>query len=139
MPVRSAKAVWKGNLREGNGTASFGGFEGRYSFPSRFEEGEGTNPEEMIGAAFAACFSMALSAELGRAGFEPDEVRTEARVHIEKDGAGFSITRIDLNTEARVPGIDDALFQEQAGKAKAGCPVSRALAVADIRLDAKLV
>jgi osmotically inducible protein OsmC len=119
--------------------ASFGGFEGRYSFPSRFEEGEGTNPEEMIGAAFAACFSMALAGNLGKAGFEPDEVRSEAKVHIEKSAEGFSITRIDLSTEVRAQGIDEGTFQEQAMAAKAGCPVSRALAVEDVRLEAKLV
>lgn len=139
MPVRSAKAVWKGDLKEGKGTASFGGFEGAYSFPSRFEEGPGTNPEEMIGAALASCFSMALSANLGKAGFSPDEVRTEAQVHLDKAGDGFEISRIELTTEARVPGIDDGAFQEQAQKAKEGCPVSKALAVRDIRLDARLV
>jgi osmotically inducible protein OsmC len=139
MAVRTAKAVWRGGLKDGRGTASFTGFEGSYSFPSRFEEGEGTNPEEMIGAAFAACFSMALSANLGGAGYTPDEVRTEARVHLEKGSEGFSLTRIDLVTEARVPGIDDAAFQEQASKAKAGCPIARALAVSDVRLEARLV
>jgi osmotically inducible protein OsmC len=139
MPVRSAKAVWRGNLKEGSGTASFGGFEGRYSFPSRFEEGEGTNPEEMLGAAFAACFSMALSNNLATAGFTPDEVRSEARVHLEKAGQGFAVSRIELTTEARVPGIDDATFQDQAEKAKSGCPISKALAVQDVRLDASLV
>lgn len=139
MPVRSAKAVWRGGLQDGKGTASFGNFEGAYSFPSRFEEGEGTNPEEMIGAAFAACFSMALAGNLGKAGHPPDEVRSEARVHIEKGASGFSITRIDLTTEVRAPGIDDGTFQEQAQAAKSGCPVSRALAVEDVRLEAKLV
>ncbi|MEX2541605.1 MAG: OsmC family protein [Trueperaceae bacterium] len=139
MAVRSANAVWRGGLKEGKGSASFGGFEGSYSFPSRFEEGEGTNPEEMIGAALAACFSMALSGNLGGAGFAPDEIRTEARVHLEKSAEGFAISRIDLVTEARVPGIDDTTFQEQAKAAKSGCPISRALSVSDIRLEAKLV
>lgn len=139
MAVRSAHAVWRGGLKEGKGSASFTDFEGSYSFPSRFEEGEGTNPEEMIGAALAACFSMALSGNLGGAGFASDEIRTEARVHLEKSAEGFSISRIDLVTEARVPGIDDAKFQEQAQAAKSGCPISRALSVSDIRLDAKLV
>lgn len=139
MPVRSAKAVWKGSLKEGEGSASFSGFEGRYSFPSRFEEGEGTNPEEMIGAALASCFSMAFSANLGEAGYQPDEVRTEARVHLDKGADGFLISAIDLITEARVPGIEDDTFQEQAQKAKSGCPVSKALAVSKITLDAKLV
>jgi osmotically inducible protein OsmC len=139
MAVRTAKAVWRGGLKEGRGTASFTGFEGSYSFPSRFEDGEGTNPEEMIGAALASCFSMALSGNLGGAGYAPDEVRTEARVHLEKAAEGFTITRIDLTTEARVPGIDDGAFQEQAQKAKTGCPISRALAVPDVRLEARLV
>lgn len=139
MAVRSARAIWRGGLKDGKGSASFTGFEGTYSFPSRFEEGEGTNPEEMIGAALASCFSMALSANLGRAGFEPQEVRSEAKVHLEKSDEGFSITRIDLITEARVPGIEDAAFQEQAQAAKSGCPVSRALAVKDVRLEARLV
>ena len=138
MPVRSAKAVWRGDLRNGEGTASFGDFEGRYSFPSRFEEGEGTNPEEMIGAAFAACFSMALAGNLGKAGHAPEEVSTSARVHIEKGADGFSITRIDLSTEVRAPGIDEDTFREQAEAAKKGCPVSRALAVPDVRLEARL-
>ncbi|MEX2536586.1 MAG: OsmC family peroxiredoxin [Trueperaceae bacterium] len=139
MPVRSAKAEWRGNLREGNGTASFGNFEGAYSFPSRFEEGEGTNPEEMMGAAFAACYAMALAGNLGAAGFAPDEIRSEAKVHVEKGAAGFSITRIDPTVEARAQGIDEGAFQEQAEKTKTTCPVSKALAVKDVRLKAKLL
>lgn len=139
MPVRSAKAVWRGGLKDGEGTASFGGFEGRYTFPSRFEEGEGTNPEEMIGAAFAACYSMALAGSLGKVGHPPQEISSDAKVHIEKSPEGFTITRIDLVTEARVPGIDEAAFQEQAEATKTACPVARALAVKDVRLEAKLV
>lgn len=139
MAIRTARAVWKGGLKEGNGSASFTGFEGSYSFPSRFEEGEGTNPEEMIGAALASCFAMQLSGNLGGAGYEPDEVRTEAKVHLEKDGGGFSITRIDLDTEVRAQGLVDEDLQEQARKAKEICPVSRALAVSDIRVEARLI
>jgi osmotically inducible protein OsmC len=116
-----------------------GAYEGQYSFASRFEEGTGTNPEELIAAAHAGCFSMALSGGLSRAGHPPTRVHTTARVHLEKGDAGFSITAIDLDTEAEVPGIDDATFQEQAATAKAGCPVSRALAAVEIRLDARLV
>jgi len=141
MAVRNASAVWSGGLQDGGGTVRLGSgaFEGRYSFSSRFEEGTGTNPEELIGAAHAGCFSMALAAGLGRAGFAPKRVATSARVHLTKGEAGFSISRIELACEAEVPGIDDAAFQEQALAAKAGCPVSRALAAIEIRLEAKLV
>jgi lipoyl-dependent peroxiredoxin len=140
MPVRNARAVWEGGLKGGQGTVSLGSgaFEGRYSFGSRFEEAGGTNPEELLGAAHAGCFSMALSAGLGRTGFEPKRVATAAKVHLEKVGEGFKITRIDLDCEAEVPGIDDAAFQEAARKAKEGCPVSQALAGVEITLDARL-
>jgi osmotically inducible protein OsmC len=141
MPVRKASAVWEGGLKDGQGTVRLGSgaFEGRYSFGSRFEEAPGTNPEELIGAAHAGCFSMALAAGLGKAGFGPKRVATAARVHIEKVGEGFQITAIDLAAEAEVPGLDDAKFQEFARGAKEGCPVSKALAAVEIRLDAKLV
>ena len=141
MPVRKASAVWEGDIRGGNGKVSLGSgaFEGRYSFGSRFEEAAGTNPEELIGAAHAGCFSMALSGGLGRGGHTPKRIATTAKVHIEKVGEGFSITRIELDTEAEVPGIDDATFQDFAKKAKEGCPVSRALAGTQITLNAKLV
>ena len=141
MPVRSSSAEWKGTLREGNGTMKMksGAYEGPYSFVSRFEEGTGTNPEELIAAAHAGCFSMALSGALGRAGFTPESIRTTANVHIENTGGGFGITKIELQTEAKVPGIDEAAFMEQANGAKAGCPVSKALAGVEITLDAKLV
>ena len=116
-----------------------GAYEGPYSFQSRFEEGDGTNPEELIAAAHAGCFSMALSGELGRAGHEVDSVETEARVHIDKVEAGFAIKRIELITRASVPGIDDDEFQQHAQAAKEGCPVSQALAaVESIELDAQL-
>jgi osmotically inducible protein OsmC len=141
MPVRKASAVWEGDIRGGNGKVSLGSgaFEGRYSFGSRFEEAAGTNPEELIGAAHAGCFSMALSGGLGRGGHTPKRIATTAKVHIEKVGEGFSITRIELDTEAEVPGIDDATFQDFARKAKEGCPVSKALAGTEITLNAKLV
>ncbi|HEX5714922.1 MAG TPA: OsmC family protein [Thermoanaerobaculia bacterium] len=141
MPVRKADAVWEGDIRGGNGKVSLGSgaFEGRYSFGSRFEEGAGTNPEELIGAAHAGCFSMALSGGLGRGGHTPKRIATTAKVHIEKVGEGFAITRIELDTQAEVPGIDDATFQEFAKKAKEGCPVSKALAGTEITLNAKLV
>jgi osmotically inducible protein OsmC len=141
MPTRNASAVWNGSLKEGHGTMKLGSgaFEGRYSFGSRFEEAGGTNPEELIGAAHAGCFSMALAAGLGRAGFEPEQVSTRARVHLTKDDAGFKVSKIELETEAKVPGLDDAAFQEHAEGAKESCPVSRALAGAEITLQAKLV
>jgi osmotically inducible protein OsmC len=141
MPVRKANAVWEGSLKEGQGKVSLGSgaYEGRYSFGSRFEEAGGTNPEELIGAAHAGCFSMALSAGLGRAGHNPTRVATSAKVHLEKVGEGFKITRIELDNESQVPGIDDAAFQEQAKKAKEGCPVSQALAGVEISLNARLV
>ncbi len=140
MAVRSAEAVWTNGLKDGKGTVKLGSgaYEGAYSFASRFEEGPGTNPEELIGAAHAGCFSMALSAGLERAGHRPKSVKTKARVHLEKVGDGFQITRIQLQTDAQVPGIDQAKFQEQAEAAKKGCPVSRALAGVQIELDAKL-
>jgi lipoyl-dependent peroxiredoxin len=115
-----------------------GAFEGQYSFSSRFEEGTGTNPEELIAAAHAGCFTMALSAGLERAGFPPSSVDTAAKVHLERGESGFRISRIDLTCTATVPGIDDEAFQEQAATAKANCPVSQALAAVDIKLEATL-
>jgi lipoyl-dependent peroxiredoxin len=142
MAKREASARWDGSLTDGNGTMRLGtgAFEGPYSFQSRFEEGDGTNPEELIAAAHAGCFSMALSGELGRAGHEAGSVETDATVHIEKVEGGFGITRIELSTRARVPGISNDEFQETAEAAKQGCPVSKALAsVNSIELDAQLV
>jgi osmotically inducible protein OsmC len=141
MPVRTSSARWNGTLTEGNGTMALGSgaFEGQYSFSSRFEEGTGTNPEELIGAAHAGCFSMAFSGGLGRAGFTPDFIETTAKVRVEKSDAGFTITTIELVTRGSVPGIDEATFQKEAEAAKAGCPVSRALAGVEISLDAQLV
>ena len=141
MPVRNADARWEGDLPSGKGTMRFGGgaFEGQYSFNSRFEEGAGTNPEELIAAAHAGCFSMAFSNGLAKAGFTPTRVDTTANVHLEKTDAGFGITKIELRTEAEVPGIDEAAFNEQAETAKKNCPVSKALGAVEISLDAKLV
>jgi osmotically inducible protein OsmC len=140
MAVRMSEAEWRGNLREGAGRVKLGSgaFEGNYSVPSRFEDGKGTNPEELLGAAHAGCYSMALSAGLSKAGHPPTRVHTVARVHLEKVGEGFGITRIELECEAEVPGIDAAAFQEQAEGAKKGCPVSKALAATEITLKAKL-
>lgn len=141
MAVRSASARWQGILAEGSGTMRLGGggYEGAYSAQSRFEEGAGTNPEELVAAAHAGCFSMALTAALGRAGFSPQQVETTAKVQLLKRDEGFRITRIDLETVATVPDIDDAKFQEIAEGAKSGCPVSVALGgVPEIVLDARL-
>jgi osmotically inducible protein OsmC len=141
MAVRGASAEWKRSLKEGAGSMRLGSgaFEGSYSFVSRFENGAGTNPEELIGAAHAGCFSMALSAALGRAGFTPTSIKTTAKVHLGTSDAGPTITQIDLEVEGDVPGIDAANFQAQAEGAKKGCPVSRALAgVPNITLKTSL-
>jgi osmotically inducible protein OsmC len=140
MPTRTSSAQWSGNLARGSGTMSLGSgaFEGAYSAASRFENGDGTNPEELIAAAHAGCFSMALALTLSQAGHEPDSVHTTAEVHLDKDGEGFSITRSDLTTEVKVEGLDDAEFQKYAEEAEKGCPVSRALGAIEIGLDAKL-
>jgi lipoyl-dependent peroxiredoxin len=141
MPIRTSSARWSGNLTEGSGTirTGKGGFEGNYSFKSRFEEGEGTNPEELIGAAHAGCFSMAFSKGLADAGHIPTSVETTAKVHLDKTDAGMTVTRIDLDTVGDVPGIDDAEFQKIAEGAKANCTISRLLSPgAEITLSARL-
>lgn len=141
MAIRKAQAVWQGTLKEGQGSMKFGSgaFEGAYSFASRFEEGAGTNPEELIGAAHAGCFSMALSASLERAGFPARSVETQAKVHLNKVEGAFRITRIELSCNAQVPGIPAEQFAGIAEAAKAGCPVSAALAGVQIDLDARLI
>lgn len=136
MPVRTAEAEWLGRLRDGKGTMHFDAYDGPYSFASRFEEGQGTNPEELIGAAHAGCFSMALSAELEKAGYSAVRVHTVAKVHLDP---AEGITAIDLQTDATVPGIENAAFLHIANQAKVGCPVSKALAAIIINLDARLV
>jgi osmotically inducible protein OsmC len=141
MAVQSASAEWNGSLKEGSGKmrVGTGAFEGPFTFVSRFENGPGTNPEELIGAAHAGCFSMALSAALGRAGHNPTSIKTNSKVHLGTSDAGPTITRIELDVEGVVPGIDQAKFQEFAEGAKKGCVVSRALAgVPDITLKATL-
>ena len=143
MPTRTAEAEWQGDLKEGKGTLKMEGsaaFEGPYSFASRFEQGPGTNPEQLIAAAHAACYSMAFSHGLASNGFTPKRVHTTANVHLEKVEGGFAITLIELNAEAEVPGIDEKAFQEQAEAARIGCPISKALsAVKEIKLNAKLL
>jgi osmotically inducible protein OsmC len=141
MTIRTARATWNRTLKGGAGSVKLGSgvFEGAYSFPSRFENGPGTNPEELIAAAHAACFSMALSSLLEKQGHPAVRIDTVAKVHLGITAAGPTLTRIDLETEGDVPGLDDAGFARHAEAAKKGCLVSRALAaVSDIRLQARL-
>ena len=138
--VRKASAEWRGSLKEGKGTIS--GESGAlvnlpYSFKTRFENEKGTNPEELIGAAHAGCFSMALSAQLGGAGITPESIRTTAAVTLEKVGEGFSVTAVHLDVSARIPGADRAAFEKAANEAKAGCPISKLLN-AKITMNARL-
>lgn len=137
MAIRSASAVWNGTLTEGAGTMKLGSgaFEGAYSFASRFEEGTGTNPEELIGAAQAGCFSMYLAAKLTDAGFPPTQIRSSAKVHL---GEGPRVTLIELETEATVPNIDEATFQENVEISKMNCPISLALSGPELRVNARL-
>src|SRR5437588_9999248 len=141
MTIRTGSAVWEGTLKDGKGTMKLGSgaFEGPFSFLSRFENGKGTNPEELIGAAEAGCFSMALSFNLEKAGHPANKINTTAEVKLEPSGGGFKITSINLTTEADVPGIDQAAFNEQAELTKKTCPVSVALSGTQINLNAKLV
>ena len=138
MAIRNSEAVWQGSLRDGSGVMKLGSgaYEGPYTYASRFESGPGTNPEELIGAAHAGCFSMFLSALLSKDGFVPDRIDTTATVHLE---AGPTIALIELTTKAQVPGIDQAKLEEYAAAAKANCPVSKALASVEIKLNATLV
>ncbi|HEU4875376.1 MAG TPA: OsmC family protein [Pyrinomonadaceae bacterium] len=142
MPTRKAEAEWEGNLAEGSGRLKVGSgaFEGPYSFKSRFEEGQAaTNPEELLGAAHAGCFTMALTAQLSRAGIKAKRIHTEARVKLEKVGEAFSITHIELEMEAEIPDVDDAAFQKYALDAKQNCPLSKALAATQVSMTAKLL
>jgi len=138
MAIRSSFAEWKGTLREGSGTMKVGktGYEGPFTFASRFESGPGTNPEELIGAAHAGCFSMFLSAVLTKAGFKPTRIATTATVHL---GDGPTITLIELDTQAEVPDLTELDLQRHAEEAKKGCPVSKALAGPEIRMKASLI
>ncbi|MBI5165125.1 MAG: OsmC family protein [Magnetospirillum sp.] len=140
MTVRTAEARWEGGLKEGSGAVKLGSgaFAGPYSYPSRFEDGSGTNPEELIGAAHAGCFAMALAATLEKAGTVPQTVDARARVHFGKVGDNFAITTIELDCTAVVPGLSDEDFQRHATTAKATCPVSKALAGVEVVLTAKL-
>jgi osmotically inducible protein OsmC len=140
MAVRTADAEWKGSLAQGTGTLTTesGALSSPYSFQSRFEEGDGTNPEELLAAAHAGCYSMALSHALAEAGHAPESVHTTAHVTLDSEGEGFAITAIQLVCRARVPGLDGGTFLEHAEDAKVGCPVSKALASVEISLDAAL-
>ena len=141
MSTRKAHARWEGGIKEGKGAIDFGSgvFKGAYSFASRFEDGKGTNPEELLAAAHAACFAMATSLFLDEAGFKPDYVDATAHVTIMPQDGGFKITRSHLVCKAKVPGIDHATFVQHAESAKANCPISQALAGTDITLEAALV
>jgi osmotically inducible protein OsmC len=140
MPKRKATAVWNGSVKRGKGKLSVesGAFETGYSFSSRFESGGGTNPEELLGAAEAGCFSMALSMMLGEAGYSPESIETTASVSIKAQGDDISIPTIELDCTATVPEIDDDEFEQVAQKARANCPVSQALKNVDISLNARL-
>jgi lipoyl-dependent peroxiredoxin len=141
MPLRKAEAAWHGTFADGQGDMRLGSgaFEGAYSYRSRMEEGPGTNPEELLGAAHAGCFSMSLARRLSSDGYPPERIHTEARVRFGRAGEGYAIGRIDLRTEAEVPGVDEGLFLEKAEAAKRDCAVSKALAGVEIGLEAKLV
>jgi osmotically inducible protein OsmC len=140
MIVRTAEAEWRGGVRNGSGSVSLGSgaFEGHYSLGSRFEKEVGTNPEELLGAAHASCFAMAFSLLLAKAGYAPEVINTVAKVHIDQIGESFAITRIELVTEAKVPGLDATDFAVYAQIAKRDCPVSKALAGVEISLAAHL-
>lgn len=141
MSIRYAEAVWEGNLKEGIGKMQIGSgvYQGNYSYASRFEESPGSNPEELIGAALAGCFSMALSGDLGKMGITPTRIETKAKVHLDRVEGKPTITKIELETEAIIPDIDEASFLRQAEITKTGCPVSRALTAVEITLNAKLL
>jgi osmotically inducible protein OsmC len=141
MPTRKAHALWEGNLKDGKGQIDFGNgaFKGAYSFASRFEQGNGTNPEELLGAAHASCFAMALSLVLDQAGFRPHFVDATAHVTVVPQNGGFKITKSHLVCKAKVSEIDQATFERHADAAKANCPVSQALAGTEITLETRLV
>lgn len=140
MATRTSTATWEGNLREGKGTMRIGPgtYDMPYGFGSRFENGAGTNPEELIAAAHAGCFSMALAHALSEAGHPPVRVESSAKVHLEKSKDGFAIPRIELATDVDAPGLDEATFRKHAEEAKKNCPVSKVLAGAEITLEASL-
>ena len=141
MTTRNAHARWEGSIKEGKGRVDFGNgaFKGSYTFASRFEDGKGTNPEELLAAAHASCFAMGLSLALGKAGFKPDYIDATAQVTVSPQDGGFKITKSHIACIANVPGIDQVSFNQNAQAAKSGCPISRALAGTEITLEARLV
>lgn len=139
MSVRSANAKWNGTLKDGSGTMNFSNYSGPYTYVSRFEEGEGTNPEELVGAAHSGCYSMFLAALISGEGYVPESVETEARVHLGKDETGPVITTIELDCKVKCDGLSPEKFQELSMAAKEKCPISRLVSAADIRLNASLL
>jgi len=139
MSVRSAKSIWNGTLKEGNGTMNCSNYSGPYTFASRFEEGDGTNPEELVGAAHSGCYSMFLSALISGEGYVPESIETTATVHLGKDDIGPVVTTIELNCEVKCNGLSQEQFQELAVAAKEKCPISRLVAAADVQLTASLL
>ena len=138
MPVRTGQAQWNGTLKSGKGEMDLGGMKRPFSFSSRMEEGQGSNPEELLASALAGCYSMALSADLEKAGFDPQQVSTTAKANFNNTSGKWTVESMDLDVTARVPGIDDTRFQQIADGTKSGCPVSRALAGVKINVNAKL-
>ncbi|HVL81427.1 MAG TPA: OsmC family peroxiredoxin [Actinomycetota bacterium] len=139
MPVRNASAQWEGDLKSGKGVMRFADFEGPYTFARFEEQGDGTDPEELVGASLAGCFSMALANKLAQAGHPPTRVATDARVHLDRTDAGPTITTIELSLEAEVPGIDRETFDRLVEETRTGCPISRALGGVEKKVDAKLL
>lgn len=139
MSIRKANALWKGTLKDGKGTMNFSNYSGPYTFASRFEEGDGTNPEELVGAAHAGCYSMFLAALISGDQLKPESVETTAKVHLGRDETGPLVTVIELDTRVSCPGLTRERFDELAAEAKAKCPISRLVAAADIRLKAELI
>ncbi len=139
MSIRSANSKWNGTLKDGSGTMNFSTYSGPFTFASRFEEGDGTNPEELVGAAHSGCYSMFLAALIGGAGFTPDTVETTAKVHLGKDDVGPLVTTIELICQVKCDGLSQEKFEELAADAKAKCPISRLVAAADIQLSATLL
>ena len=139
MSVRTAKSQWNGTLKDGEGTMNFSNYSGPFTFKSRFEEGTGTNPEELVGAAHSGCYSMFLAALISGEGLAPESVETTSKVHLGKDEKGPVITTIELECQVKCEGLSQEKFEELAAAAKEGCPISRLVAAADIKLSATLV
>ena len=139
MSVRTAKSMWHGTLKEGKGTMNFSNYSGPYTYKSRFEEGSGTNPEELVGAAHSGCYSMFLAALISGEGFDPESVETTARVHLGKDETGPVVTTIELDCQVKCEGLSREKFSELSQAAKEKCPISRLVAAADVKLNAVLL